>query len=219
MNENLIIELEKDKTVTATFRKLEPAKREKIYRTAVEAFSNEVYDRVSLDGIAGSAQFSKGSLIQYFTNKENVLKFVMKIFLDDYKDYWAKYFAGETAVRAKERIITFFLAMVESWEMDKTAFRFHIKMCFENDANLTREYREKMIQIQSEGLNKIIRRGMETGEIRRDIEVQVITELLLGLVRSIELICLPAFQTTRGRAGIKDQIERMTRIFFDGVKG
>jgi len=219
MDENIVIQLERQKAVTATFRRLDSAKKEKIYRAALEAFSKEVYDRVSLDEIAASAEISKGSLIQYFANKENLLRFVIKIFLDDYGGFWEKYFSGEIAVRARERIVSFYLAATELWDKDKISLRFYIKMRYENDAILTQEYREKILRIQSEHLNNMIMRGMETGELRRDIEGEVIVQILIGVMRNIELACLPAFQTARGKASLKEQTEKMAATLFDGIKG
>lgn len=218
MDENIIIQLEKENAVTATFRRLDPAKKENIFRAALEAFSREIYDRVSLEEIAVSAEISKGSLIQYFANKENILKSVITIFLNDYKNYWESYFAGEIAVRAKERIIKLFLAIMELWEKDKTSLRFYIKMRYENDATLTQEFREKISLIQREHLHKMIIRGMETGEIRRDIESEVIVQILIGVIRNLELACLTAFQTARAKTNLKDLIEKIATALFDGVK-
>jgi len=92
-------------------------------------------------------------------------------------------------------------------------------MRYENDAILTQEYREKILRIQSEHLNNMIMRGMETGELRRDIEGEVIVQILLGVMRNIELACLPAFQTARGKASLKEQTEKMAATLFDGIKG
>ncbi len=56
MDENIIVRLEKEKVVTATFRKLSPAKKDKIYKSALKAFGEDIFDRVVLDDIAKTAR-------------------------------------------------------------------------------------------------------------------------------------------------------------------
>ena len=104
MDENLIVELEKDGVVTATFRKLAPIKKDAVYRSALNAFASASAERAALDDIARKAKVSKGSLFQYFTHKNNLLAFVTELFFDEYQQFWESYLAREQAVRVHDRL-------------------------------------------------------------------------------------------------------------------
>jgi len=218
MDENLIARLEREGVATATFRRLNPARREKIYLAALESFSVEVFDRVTLDSIAEKAGISKGSLIQYFLTKENLLKFAIRLFIDDYRQYWNAYFSREIAIRTRERINAFFQASIDLWEKNKMLLNFYLKMRYENDSSLTSEFRKEVSMIQSECLNKIIARGVETGELRRDIDPDVISQFFIGLIRNMELAVPAALQSARGKSVLINQLEKSLAALFDGLK-
>ena len=81
MDENIIVRLEREGVVTQTFRKLNPDKKNKLYKTAIHAFSTNVFDRVSFDSIAEGADVSKGSIFQYFINLYTIIMFCKSYFL------------------------------------------------------------------------------------------------------------------------------------------
>ncbi len=219
MNENLIVEMERNGTVTATFRKLEQSKKEAIFRAAIKEFSADVFDRVSLDTIAAGAGISKGSLFQYFGNKEHLLEFVAEIFLDNYRQYWADYFGREHAVRARERVSRYLLACLEYWERERIEYRFYMKMHYENPATLAGDFREKVAQLQRGHISAIIERGMATGEIRRDLETETISFLIHATVRNLEQGYTAVLQVPKTKIDLKDLTLKIVMLLFDGIAG
>lgn len=219
MNENIIVKLEKEGTVTTTFRKLDPDKKARLYRTALNAFSLSVFDRVSFDSIAEGAEVSKGSLFQYFGNKENLLRFVSEIYLDDYSRYWQEYVSNEHAVRARDRLTDFFSAQYDFWQESRREFAFYLKMLYENDRVLTSAFADRIRQIQTTYLAGIIMRGSETGEIRRDIESSRMAPVLLAVMEGIYYQLTPEQFNPKKKNQIEELINSALSSLIDGIRG
>ncbi|UCD94811.1 MAG: TetR/AcrR family transcriptional regulator, partial [Candidatus Zixiibacteriota bacterium] len=211
--------LEKAGAVTSTFRKLDPDKKERVYRAGLETFSSNVFDRVSFDVIAQLAEVSKGSLFQYFDNKENLLRFVYEIFLDDYESRVSEYFARERAVRARERIRSFLLSQLDFWAGEARYYRFYVKMRHENSRELTKEFNRRISRLLMEHVKTILARGARTGEIRQDVEPERIAEIILYILEGLtEAVFMGA-----AKAEKKDQmvarLDSALSLLFDGLKG
>lgn len=215
MNENLIVALEDSGIVTATFRRLSPAKKEKLYKTALQAFSSDTFDHVSLDDLAAAAEVSKGSLFQYFGNKENLLYFVCEIFVDEYRRYWDRYFAGERAVRAHERIKCLLNEQLTYFAKRKDESDFYAVLKYETGHELSRKFMTAIGKIHHEHLLQIISRGQETGEIRADMSSKQVTELVHYVGEGI----LDKFIAEGKSPGdYETDISRTIAALFDGIR-
>jgi AcrR family transcriptional regulator len=216
MNENLIVRLEESGVLTSTFRRLSPAKKERIYRAAITAFAENAFDRVALDAIAAAGQLSKGSLIQYFARKENLLEFVSAVFLDNYEAFIEEYFAREKAIRARERVGDFILALYDLWDNEKILCRFYIRMRYECDADTARLFRAGIVRLHSRYLGEIIRRGIETGEIRGDLDKDIIIAASLSVIRYLELSHY-SIAPARPKVNIENHVRSLVAILFEGI--
>jgi AcrR family transcriptional regulator len=187
MDENIIVRLEREKVVTTTFRKLNSAKKDKIYKSALKAFGEDIFDRVVLDDIAETARISKGSLIQYFGVKDNLLFFLAEMVVSDYKNYFDNYFFGETVIRVKDRIEQFFLKHQDFMKDSRAEFDFILRMIYENSGELSDAFVNAIFNIQREYIQEIIKRGIQTNQLRRDIRSQYLVSvfhlLFVGLLR------------------------------------
>lgn len=61
-----------------TFFNLSMEKRTLIIDTALEEFANNTYDKASLSKIVETAQIAKGSMYQYFNNKEELFYYLIQ---------------------------------------------------------------------------------------------------------------------------------------------
>ncbi len=216
MDENIIVRLESEGVVTSTFRKLSPAKKQKLYQAALSCFAGDVFDRVSFDTVAETAGVAKASLFQYFLNKENLLRFICEIFADDYRRFLQEYFAREYAIRAKERIRSFFLAQFDFWQNKKVEFEFYMKMLFENSRSITGDFVERMSHLQSQYISNIIARGTQTGEIRSDVDPDRIS-FVLSLVFEGLYRHLPAETQGRKKKYVETPVDGVVALLFDGI--
>lgn len=215
MNENLIVSLEESGIVTATFRRLSPVKKEKLYKTALQAFSSDIFDRVSLDNLADTAEVSKGSLFQYFGNKENLLYFVCEIFIDEYRRFWDRYFSGERAVRAHDRVKSFLMEQVSYFSERKNESKYYLVITYETGEELSRKFTGDIRRIHYDYLMRIISRGQETGEIRADFNGKYITELVQFVVDGI---LHKIISREKSHEDYEAYIARAMGALFDGIR-
>jgi len=216
MDENIIVRLESEGIVTSTFRKLSPAKKQKLYQAALSCFAGDVFDRVSFDMIAEAAGLAKASFFQYFLNKENLLGFVCEIFIDDYRQFPEDYFRRELAVKARERIRSFFMALFDFWQEKKVEFEFYMKMLFENRRSVTDDFIDRISHLQSQYISDIIARGAQTGEIRRDVDPGRIS-FVLSLVFDGLYRHLPASVQGRNKRYRGTLVDGVVALLFDGI--
>jgi len=217
MDENIIVRLEKDKVVTATFRKLDSAKKTNIYRSSLKLFGENIFESVLLENIARKAEISKGSLIQYFGYKENLLLFLTEMVASDYQTYFDNYFINETVIRTKDRIEQFFIAHKKFKKNNRAEFDFILMMLFENSNKLSNQFVKTIFEVQKRYLENIVKRGIETNQIRRDIRslylASVLHSILIGLLRELFL---------DGPVSPKDDFDQnlsqYLNIIFDGIK-
>ena len=219
MNENLVVELEKNGVVTSTFRKLSPDKKNIVYNSSIRAFGRDSFDRVALDTIADAAGISKGSLFQYFENKENLLEFTGYIFLDEYSSYWKKYFETETAIRVVDRIRNYIFDSINQWKNRTAEFAFLQKQLNENPDTLAAEFINRINEYNRRMISTIIERGIETGELRGDISSAYMTLIIQGLLEKILRIYSHKFHGRINESRLRADIDKYTRIIFEGISG
>ena len=70
-----------------TFENLSEEKKLRIINSAIEEFANKGYKRATVDNIVSKAGISKGSIFQYFKNKERLYLYIcdsqIKIITDE----------------------------------------------------------------------------------------------------------------------------------------
>lgn len=178
MNENLIVDLEGRGVVSVTFRKLAAAKKEKIYRAILDAFGKDAFARVALESIARSAQVAKGSLVQYFSNKENLAVFGAETLFDGYQAHWERHFAVAQNGRARDRIIRFLFEEIRYWTENRAEALFYVKMMYENGAGFATSFREGFHELRLDYLHELLHSGIETREIRAGADIEVAAAML-----------------------------------------
>ncbi len=213
LDENLISELVSRGIVADTFRRLSAEKKNRIYRVAIRLFGEFGYDGLAIDQLCQEAGISKGSFFQYFPSKTHLLEFVVLVF-DDYLGKWiAEIKASETAVLARDRLLYVYQAMVVNSKLfrDEERFFLFITGAMEHSA-VALEGIDPQQHIY-DYVGEIIERGVLTGEIRSDFEVEttayLVSLIIEGLVRR---------QFTDKKLYRRQTEEYLVSFLFDGIK-
>lgn len=213
LDENLIAELVKRKVVNDTFRRLSIDKKSRIYNTAIKLFGEYGYDGLSIDNLCEKAGISKGSFFQYFPSKTHLFEFVILIF-DDYLLRWVNEVRNnESAVLAKDRILYLYQSLIINSKLFKEEQKFFLYITstmshatvFIEGIDLSRHFLDYV--------KEIINRGVETGEIRDDFEID-----LTGYLVSVIIEGLLRRQYTRPQRSSHDTEEYLISFLFDGIK-
>ena len=213
LNENLIADLVKRKVVTDTFRRLAPDKKERVYQTALALFGHYGYDGLPVDRFCREAGISKGSFFQYFPSKSHLLEFSLLVFDGYLSDWLDEVRREEKAVMARDRLIYLYHAIVLNTKLFKSERVFYLFVTnalthagvVVEGVDPERHFREYIADI--------VRRGVQTGEIRSDYEPGM-TEHLVTIVMS----ALIAREYKPAKSTGHRIEEYLISFLFDGIK-
>lgn len=185
LDENVVIDLVQRKVISDTFRRLTPDKKNQVYRAATALFGKYGYDGLAVDRICREAGISKGSFFQYFESKSHLLEFTILIF-DDYLAKWvAELRQSETAALARDRLRYLYDSLVINAKLHTSEQKFFLFVTHGLDhagvvlegIDLERHFRRYV--------DEIVARGVETGEIRGDFEVDLTSYLVSMLIEAL----------------------------------
>ncbi|MFQ5499615.1 MAG: TetR/AcrR family transcriptional regulator [Candidatus Zixiibacteriota bacterium] len=213
LNENLIAELVERKTVADAFRRLQPAKKDQIYRAAVRLFGRYGYDGLSVDFFCSEAGISKGSFFQYFPSKSHLLEFTVLVFDDYLSALVAEVRRNEKAVMARDRLEYLHHSLAVNSRLHPAEEKFflfatgglhHARVILEG-VDLRRYFEEYIFDI--------IERGVETREVRDDIPAAITAELVSIMLGGLVSRHYAGEQTRR-----RQTYEFLFSFLFDGIK-
>ena len=213
LDENLVARLVQRGTVSDTFRRLPPDKKERIYRVALKAFGDFGYDGLSVDRFCHQAGISKGSFFQYFPSKSHLLEFTILLFDNYLAQMVAQLRAGEPSAFARERLLYLYRTLVVDARLHRPEERFYH---FVTDA-----VRHSAVAIEGIDLEKhfrdyvaeIIERGEQTGEIRGDFDVELTGHLVAVIMGAL------VSRQFAGRQMPPPRTEQyLVSFLFDGIK-
>ena len=201
------------KVITDTFRKLAPEKKQRIYRRAIALLADYGYDGLAIDQLCEQAKISKGSFFQYFPSKRHLFEFVILIF-DDFLEKWVEEIRShETAVMAKDRLLYLYQALVINSKLFQDEERFFMYATSSLDHSTVVIEGIDVSRHFHAYVHDIITRGVQTGEIRGDFEVDLTSYLVAliieGLIRR---------QYTEKKLQRRRTEEYLISFLFDGVK-
>ncbi len=165
------------------------AKRLAIVEAAAAQFARCGYEATLMDDVAGAARVSKGSLYDYFRNKEDLFYAVFEWFRElllqagtaelkpgaNARDILAAF--AEGSIRAFVAHIELYPVMLDVWAAAaKTGTR---KRFAKAMRELYAEYRREIASL--------MRAAQDMGDMRKDADVDVLASVLIGAVDGILL--------------------------------
>lgn len=158
----------------------EREKRRQILRAAITVFARSGYHTSRVADVAKEAGVAYGLVYHYFGSKEDLLETI-------FRRTWARMLQAVEEVEAEEGSAREQLAGVArivlgGWEVDADLIRVLIREVARSP-QIGREVGE--IQHAFAGLQRIIARGQERGELRTDIDPRLAAWILYGALEEI----------------------------------
>lgn len=161
--------------VYSTFTNLEKRKQNKIFRAALKEFSEKGYAGASINRIVADLGIAKGSIFQYFGDKEGLFTFVFLRSIDTVK-------AHLKSVRDETRDHNFYLRIeklltsgILFLRKNPRIYSLYTKILYEGNIKFCSALLKTLRQESFEFLAEMIRQGMERGEVRDDLDVACAT--------------------------------------------
>lgn len=184
-------------TVRSTFLNLPEAKQEKILDAALAEFADKGYEQASVNVMVSSSGIAKGSLYQYFKDKQGLFLYIFDFAISRVR---------RTLVRVKEesaeadfftRLEKSLLAGVDFIRQHPRIYRVYLKILFDQRVPEREALLKAVRQFAADYLGSLVRQGVARGEIRAGLPESTVIFLLDALFdRFLQATCVPAFDVT-----------------------
>lgn len=156
--------------------------RQRIIDTALVLFEQHGFHGVSVNRIIENAGTSKGGFYHHFQTKDELLYVIHNTFITYVLEQAAK--AKETFESPAQKLQLIIREFVKVFDLYKS----HIAVFYQEAIYLKSDY-ESLIKKKRDQFKQIIiqiiREGKECGEFRKDIQVEVTSMAVLGMVNWI----------------------------------
>ena len=187
-----------------------------IVEAACNVFAEKGFERATLEEIAERAEYGKGTLYNYFKNKEDLYAAAMQRVFDVFREIAVETCAEPGTTRD---------CFVEYTRRAVVYYRDHYALCHmvmiefleqgRNNASEIRAIQRQQVDTINEPLVSRMRRGMKDGEIRRG-DARTLVALFMGLVDHFYLH-LSREQIPETDREIQQQVNMLIAVFFDGI--
>lgn len=166
-------------------------------------FEKKGYENTIVDEIAESADVSRGTLFNYFPNKESILNAIFEEEIQDLRYYFDHDLSGgESAVG---KIYLFF----HFWVEDTIGYKNVAGRIMMNSMTMKRELYDEALMI----CRDLVREGQRTEEISSSCDPMDVANLLTGIYYSIIINAAGGAENAGGL------LDRMLGIVFKGIAG
>ncbi len=155
--------------------------KQRILMKAEEIFSGIGFTKATMEEIADELGISKKTLYKHFTNKEHILKEIIKNAKCEVKDF------VESLVKNQE--LEFFDKIQKIMEyFAERAPKMNTQMIrdiFKNHPEIWKEIHEEIEAKSHSNFSQLVEQGIESGFVRNDINIELITMVYFGAIHNI----------------------------------
>lgn len=191
--------------------KTNPPGRRKIIEALFELMKVKNFHRITTAEIARTAGVTEGLIYKYFEDKTDLLYQVLHLHFAEFNNEVLEKLKSERSSIGK--LETVIRASLESYSSNRVFARMLLlevrsfPSYFESDAY-------EMVRVYAATILDIINEGVQSGEIRPDIDPYVLRKMLIG---GIEHACLGEIIFGRD-LDVEKTTEAMTQILLHGVR-
>ncbi len=185
------------------------ASLDEIIAAAAKVFRTKGYHAATVQDIADEVGILKGSLYHHFESKEGLLYLIVKEPIARMYQTMGEIVA--TDLPAPEKLRRAILAHVEAFDRHYP----HLFVYLREREEMKRRFREfiKLSPKQYERFwQQILREGIKSGEFRADLDVQVVSYGVLGMLN-----WLYQWYRPQGRLSIREVAEQFTAMALSGL--
>lgn len=180
-----------------TFSHLPADKQERVLNAALNEFADQGYHQASLNRLVAQAGIAKGSLYQYFPNKEGIFRHIFQLALN---------LVRQTLVEVKEstenedlftRLEKSLRAGVRFLNEHPRIYSLYLKIQFDRQVPFRQEFLAAVRRHAGEYFGSLISRARTRGELRPGISEPAARFLLDAVFdRFLQAVAVPALDVT-----------------------
>ena len=156
-----------------TFNNLPETKQAAIIRVVLEEFSENGYRKTSINTIVRRLGIAKGSIFQYFGDKEGLFLFILNRSLEKVKQYLRTVRDRTVDQDLFSRLEAALQAGVDFIQQHPRVYRLYLRVMFESQIPYRQEILTSIRSYSHDFLKSLIQNASERGEIRAGIDREV----------------------------------------------
>ncbi len=211
--------------VSERFKRLNAEKREKITAAAVEEFARHGFVEASMNRLVRRVGIAKGSLFQYFGNKEGLFRYVFEHAVELVRRSLRQVKRETADADFFTRIRRSLLAGIRFIDAHPLIYQIYLKMVFQERFPYREQFVQQVHLFSAEYLTPLLEAGMERGELRQDLDVAATVFMLDALLdRFLQAYCVSFLDAGSGiyRAApeeLDERIDRLIELLKHGLAG
>ena len=207
----------------ATFRQLPPDKQERVMDAALTEFADRGFHEASLNRLVAQAGIAKGSIYQYFPNKEGLFHYLFQKALSMVRGTLTAVKEESLNENLFTRLEKSLKAGVRFLKEHPRIFGLYLKIQFDKQAPFREELLSAVRVHAVEYFGSLVRRARARGELRPGVSDAALLFLLDAVFdRFLQTAAIPALDVTLGlqRATPEDlekRIKELIGLLRDGL--
>ncbi len=192
-----------------TFRQLPPDKQERVLDAALSEFADQGYQAASLNRLVAQAGIAKGSLYQYFPNKEGIFRHLFQFALNRVQRTLTAVKEETLEAGFFERLEKSLLAGVAFLREHPRIFGLYLKIQFDKNVPFREELLAEVRRHAAAYFGSLVRRAKNRGELRPGVPEAAVLFLLDALFdRFLQAVAVPALDVTLSLHQAPDEVIR-----------
>ncbi len=206
-----------------TFRNLPPEKQERIIAVALAEFAASGYRSASLNNVVKRSEIAKGSLYQYFANKEALFLHIFERFTEVVKAVTREAVASVAAADFFAQLEAILFAGIRFIDEHPDYFQIYLRVLFEQEVPQREALVARLRLFPLEYLGPLYAAGQRRGDIRTDVAPATAVFIVdATLERFLQAYARPYLDSGLGLAASDAQQLRMAvttviKVLRDGL--
>jgi len=215
--------LNQEEAALTTFRQLPPDKQERVLDAALAEFADQGYQAASLNRLVAQAGIAKGSLYQYFPNKEGIFRHIFQFALNQVRRTLTTVKEGTLEEGFFGRLEKSLLAGVRFLREHPRIYSLYLKIQFDKNMPFREEFLAAVRRHAAEYFGSLVRRAKARGELRPGVPEPAVLFLLDALFdRFLQAVAVPALDVTLGlhqatEEEIRKRIRELRQLLQEGL--
>lgn len=194
-------------------------KKDQIIEAAIREFARKGFSKTTINDIAKAAGIGKGTVYEYFSNKEEIVHETFRFFMHSMEpDFQAILISGVPAKEKLRQILDAFSHSIDSeyhHELMELMFEFWSEAIQDKDSKgVMFEEMVKFYQVYREIFADIIIEGMGEGSFRKDINPRSTAAMIVGTLDGL----LVQWILERESLDFQDILKTVTSTVLNGIK-
>jgi TetR/AcrR family fatty acid metabolism transcriptional regulator len=186
------------------------AKKQSILQAAIEVFSNSGFKNSSISEIAKRANVAEGTIYQYYKNKEDLFFSIPIQKTIEFSEELDLHLQGITGTFNQIRkFIWYYLYFFKTNPKYGRILMLEMRVSRSFVKTKTYNFLKKSIS----RILEIIREGQNEGTIRKDVNIYILRQLVLGILEHV----VTRWLLQGGKYDLMEYHEDITKLVIDGI--